>query len=115
MKNIVPNFNKSQIKRALDSHPPGSYCGFIDWENIVVRRPRGDDGTGWKEAYIPFRLSTDSYTTVKEIESMFRSIERVWGEICTPLKGTKGLISYKGKNCIYVCFQPRVSGEIIRR
>lgn len=114
MKNIVPNFNKTQLKRVLESHPPGSHYGFIDWKNIVVRRPKGDDTETWKEAYIPFRLSTDSYTTVKEIESIFRTIERVWGEICTPFKGTKGLISYKGKSCVYVCFEPKVSGEIRR-
>ena len=114
MKNIVPAFNKTQLKNVLKTHPPGSHYGFFDWKNIVVRRPKGDDTETWREAYIPFNLSTDSYHTLREIEGVFRTIERIWGEIRSPMDGTKGLIKHKGKSCIYICFEPRVSGEVRR-
>lgn len=112
MKNIVPNFNKTQLKRALETHPPGSFYGFIDWKNIVVQKIRDSDG--WMEAYIPFKFSSDSYIRTHELESMFNTIERVWGEISTVTGGSKGFINHKGKNCFYVCFKPNVSGEVRR-
>ena len=108
METNVPRFNKTNIRRAISWCPPGSHVGVIDFANIEVKKLKEENGDlGWKEAYIPFNLSTDSTIDLDSFASIIRQIERIWGDV--PFQGSKGLIKRKRRNCVYLCFQPKTA------
>ena len=111
MKIFVPMLNKTQLRNVLQVSPPGTFDGFIDWKNIVVRPLKGaEKDAPWREVYIPYDLPTSSYISLSEMESVFSSIERVWGPVqALHGEGTKALIKFNGKHCFYLCFRPKES------